>query len=69
VRTRQLELLAQLAHDDGGGRHRERTAEHDGHRRLDAVPPRGPAERERRRQHLQTADDEHLGLHRDHARQ
>ena len=67
VRAVDLELLAELAHDDRGRGHGERAAEHDRDRRVDAERPGRAAERGRREQHLQAADAEHLGLHRDHA--
>ena len=68
VRPVDLQLVAELAEDDRGRRHRERAADHDRHCGIQPERPRCPADRRRREQHLQPADAEHLGLHRDHAR-
>ena len=44
VRPRQLELIAELAHDDRGGGHGDRAAEHDRDRQRGAERPGGGAD-------------------------
>ena len=69
MRAVDLELVAELPQDDRRRGHRERTAHDDRDRGIEPERPRRGADRRGREQHLQAADAEHLGLHRDHARE
>jgi hypothetical protein len=69
VRAGEFHLVAELPQHDRGGRHRERAADDDGGTGMDAVGEGHAAEGHAAQQHLQAADAEHLGFHRDHAAQ
>jgi len=68
-RPPELELIAELAHDDSGGGHGDRAPQHDRDRQRGAERPGGGTYHHGGEQDLQATDAEHLGLHRDHARE
>jgi len=59
----------QLLHDDGGGGHGDRAAEHDGDRGGRTEPPGHAAERGGGQADLRAAEREDLVAHGEHARQ
>jgi len=61
VAAGELELLAELAHDDGGRRHGDGAADHDGRRRREPGGERGPRARRRRQRHLRKRERQHPG--------